>query len=176
MASAPAIRGGPRASWLINLPLAVFVLAVVLPFTAFAVGTWLAGYRLQPVLSASMEPSLPVGSLLVVAPIDASAVEPGMNVTFEDPVVAGRVVTHRIVRLTPGDELAFVTKGDANAEADPFPVPARSIRGRVLWAVPGLGVPVDWLAWPRGFVILVVVPGLALVGLEVRSRRVTRPA
>jgi signal peptidase len=151
--------------------MAVFVIAVVMPFTAFAVGTWLAGYRLQPVLSASMEPSFPLGSLLVVQPTDAGSVEPGMAVTFEDPIVAGRVVTHRVVRLTPGDELGFVTRGDANATEDPIPIPARSIRGRVLWAVPGLGFPVDWLAWPRGFLALVVLPGAILVGLELRSRR-----
>jgi signal peptidase len=168
-----AARAG-RISWFIDLPLAVFVLAVVLPFTAFAVGTWLAGYRLQPVLSGSMEPALPVGSLLVVQPFDASRVEVGMAVTFEDPVVPGRIVTHRVVRRAPGKELAFVTRGDANAFEDPIPVPARSVRGLVLWAVPALGTAVDWLAWPRGFLLLVVFPAMTLVGLEARGRLAPR--
>ena len=45
---------------------------------------------------------------------------------------------------------------------DAFPVPARSIRGRVLWHVPLLGYAVDFLQWPRGFILLVVIPALAL--------------
>jgi signal peptidase len=161
---------GRRGSWLVTLPLAVLVIAVVLPFTLFAVGTWLAGYRLQPVLSGSMAPTYPVGSLLVVSPIDASQVEPGMAVTFDDPADNGRIVTHRVISRAPGDTLAFVTRGDANATDDPFPVPARSVHGRVLWSVPGLGTVVDALAWPRGFLVLVVIPGLLLVALELRGR------
>jgi signal peptidase len=176
MVSASGAVAGKRGSWLLTLPLAVVVVAVVLPFTAFAVGTWLAGYRLQPVLSGSMSPTYPVGSLLVVSPIDASAVEPGMAVTFDDPADPARIVTHRVISRVPGDTLAFVTRGDANATDDPFPVPARSIRGHVLWSVPGLGTVVDALAWPRGFILLVVVPGLILAAIELRGRLARRPA
>lgn len=175
MTAVPATRASPIRAWLLNLPLAVFVLAVVLPFTAFAVGTWLAGYRLQPVLSGSMEPAFPVGSLLVVSPIDASQVEPGMAVTFVDPVDETRIVTHRVMRRTPGDSLGFVTRGDANPADDPFPVPARSIRGRILWSVVGLGTVIDALAWPRGFLLLVVLPGAILVALELRARNARKP-
>jgi signal peptidase I len=162
-------RTGPLPSWLLTLPLAAFVVAVALPFTTFAVGTWLAGFRLQPVLSASMSPTYPVGSLLVVGPIDAGIVESGMAVTFEDPAEAARTVAHRVVRQAPGEALAFVTRGDANATEDPFPVPARSIRGHVLWSVPSLGTVLDAVAWPRGFLILVVIPGSLLAATERRA-------
>jgi signal peptidase I len=165
-------RRARAPSWLLTLPLAVFVLAVVLPVTVFAVATWLAGYQLQPVLSASMAPTYPVGSLLVVAPVDAAAVEPGMAITFDDPTDPGRLVTHRIIALAPGDAVAFITRGDANVIDDPFPVQARSVRGRALWHVPALGYAVDALRWPRGFLVLVVAPGLALaVGELVGWRR-----
>ena len=164
-------RRARAPSWLLTLPLAVFVLAVVLPVTVFAVATWLAGYQLQPVLSASMAPTYPVGSLLVVAPIDASDVRPGMAVSFDDPAEPGRLVTHRVIALAPGESLAFVTRGDANVTDDPFPVPARSVHGRVQWSVPVLGHAVAALAWPRGFLLLVVLPAIALAAGELAGWR-----
>jgi signal peptidase I len=173
----PGRAAGRGRGWLLTLPLAVLVLAVVLPITVFAVGTWLAGYQLQPVLSASMSPTYRVGSLLVVAPVDASAVEPGMAVTFDDPAEPGRLVSHRVVARTDGPAgPAFITQGDASITRDPFPVPARSIRGRVMWNVPALGYAVDALRWPRGFVLLVVLPGVALAAGEVWGRRGRRDA
>jgi signal peptidase len=135
---------------------------------------WLLGWQLQHVESGSMSPTYPVGSLLVTAQIDPTQVEIGMPIVFEDPREAGRLVTHRVVGVAPGAELSFLTRGDANATNDPAPVPARLVRGRVLWQVTVLGAVLDWLQWPRSFVLLVLVPAGLLAILEWRSRR--RPA
>jgi signal peptidase I len=169
----PAARGtrGILFGPLLTLPLAVLVIAVVLPFTTFVVASWLLGWQLQPVLTASMTPTYPVGSLLVVESIDASQVRPGMAVTFDDPAQPGRLVTHRVISQRVGDTFFFDTQGDANVSPDPFPVPARSIRGRVMWDVPLLGYAVDFLRWPRGFILLVVIPGLALATTEAFALR-----
>lgn len=93
-----------------------------------------------------------------------------MAIAFQDPADAGRLVTHRVVGIAPGSELAFTTKGDANVTADPVPVPARLVRGRALWHVTYLGTVMDWLQWPRSFLLLVVIPSAALLLLEVRAR------
>jgi signal peptidase len=158
---------------------AVFTVAVLLPLATFAVASFLLGWKLQPVRSGSMEPTYPVGSLLVVEPIDASAVRPGMAVTFTDPAGAGRLVTHRVVQRAPGARVAFLTQGDANATIDPMPVASREIRGRVRSHVPLLGSALHELRWPRGFLLLAVVPALALAGTEVvgaRGRRAVQLA
>lgn len=151
--------------------LAVLAVAVMLPVAIFLVSAWLNGWQLQAVRSGSMAPTYPVGSLLVVEPIDASQVKPGMAVVFEDPQITGRIVTHRVVSRVPGDTLQFWTQGDANAIRDPFPVPARLVRGRVLWQVNHLGSLIAWLRWPRSFLLLVLVPGLLLAVSEWRTRR-----
>jgi signal peptidase len=156
--------------------LAVLAIVFLLPLAAFLVAVWLLGWQLQAVLSGSMEPTYPVGSLLVVAPIDASEVEPGMALVFEDPAAAGRIVTHRVIALAPGGSLQFVTQGDANARPDPIPVPARMVRGRVLWQVNHLGTALTWLEWPRGFLLLVLLPALLLVLSEWRTRAIRRTA
>jgi signal peptidase len=150
----------------------------VLPFTTFAVASWLLGWQLQPVLSGSMEPTYPVGSLLVVGQVDPADVEPGMAIAFDDPGRPGRLVTHRVVRVIEQNGLFFETRGDANASNDALPVPARSVKGRVLWHVPVLGSAVDFLAWPRGFILLVVIPAALLAATELsnwRRRRTQAP-
>jgi len=70
----------------------------------------------------------------------------------------------------PGETLQFVTQGDANAVPDPHAVPAPLVRGRVPWSVSHLGTALDWLQWPRSFLLLVVGPAVGLAGLELRTR------
>jgi signal peptidase len=156
--------------WL-GATLGVVLIALLLPLTVFLVAAWLLGWQLQSVQSGSMTPAYPMGSLLVIGQIDAGDVEPGMAVVFEDPREPGRLVTHRVLGTSAAESLQFVTQGDANANADPTPVPARLVRGRVLWGVSHLGSLLDWLQWPRSFALLVVGPGLALGFLEWRARR-----
>ena len=152
-------------------------LAFLLPLATFLVAVWLLGWQLQHVESGSMGPTYPVGSLLVTGDVAASDVEVGMPIVFEDPREPGRLVTHRVVALAPGSALAFITRGDANATDDPAPVPARLVRGRVLWHVTLLGTVLDWLQWPRSFLLLVVLPAAVLAVGEWRSRRrIGRPA
>jgi len=154
----------------LSAALAILSLVVMLPLAAFLVSVWLLGWQLQSVQSGSMAPTYPVGSLLVIAPMNASEVEVGMPIVFEDPEIAGRLVTHRVIERAPGTALAFVTQGDANASRDPFPVPARNVRGQVLWHVTGLGSVMDYLQWPRSFLLLVVLPVGLLLLSELRSR------
>jgi signal peptidase len=167
------VAGTARRGW-VSATLGVAAVAVLLPLTTFLVSAWLLGLQLQNVQSGSMAPTYPVGSLLVVGQVDAAHVETGAAIVFEDPRTPGRLITHRVVRISPGDDLQFVTRGDANATVDPVPVPARLVRGHVLWQVTYLGSLLDWLQWPRSFVVLVLLPGLLLAWLEWHSRH--RPA
>lgn len=168
-------RGVRRVAGL--LP-ATLLLLVVLPASGFAVHAWLSGWRLQPVLSASMEPAYPRGSLLVVEPTEPDDVRPGSVLVFEDPLQAGRLVAHRVVSRTgsSGTAPTFRTQGDANRTADPRPVEADAVRGRVTHHVAGLGTVVHALRWPRNLLLLVALPTLLLVASEllVRRRRVRR--
>jgi signal peptidase len=149
----------------------VLSIALLLPLATFLVGAWLLGWQLQDVLSGSMSPTYPVGSLLVTSQVDPADVDVGMAIVFVDPRETSRLVTHRVQARAPGSDLAFITRGDANATNDPVPVPARLIRGRVLWDVALLGTVLEWLQWPRSFLLLVVAPATLLLAGEWRSRR-----
>jgi signal peptidase I len=165
--------GSSRRGWL-TAALGAITIALLLPLATFLVAAWLLGWQLQGVQTGSMAPTYPPGSLLVIGQMDAADVEVGMALVFEDPGVPGRLVTHRVVAIAPSQGLAFITRGDANGADDPLPVPARLVRGRVLWQVTHLGTVMDWLQWPRSFIALVLVPAALLVLLEVRAWRSRR--
>lgn len=97
----------------------VIVVAVVV-LALLLVGVRLIGLQVFTVLSGSMEPDYPVGSLIYVKKVDASELEVGDVITFmldEDTVA-----THRIVKVLEDENdptvLRFRTKGDANDTED----------------------------------------------------------
>jgi signal peptidase len=122
-----------------------------------------------------MAPAYPAGSLAVVQPVDVGEVEPGMVIVFADPQDTGRLISHRVIKDLAAEPPAFRTKGDANAAADPFPVDAAAVRGKVTWAVAGLGSFVTTVRGVPAVLLLVVLPLVILVVTEVRDRR-RRPA
>lgn len=93
------------------------------------------------VLTQSMEPTLPPGTLVVVRPTDADDVAIGDVVTYQLRSGDPTVVTHRVVgRTTTSDgSRAFVLQGDGNAEPDAAPVIPAQVRGVVWYSVPLVG-------------------------------------
>lgn len=126
------------------------------------------GSSTYTVLTRSMEPGLPPGTLLVVRPAAANSLHVGDVVTYQLHSGEAEVVTHRIVRVetSSGGTTRYITRGDANAVADAAPVRAQQVRGRVWYAVPAAG----WLAvakhsavlqpWILGLGALLVLYGL----------------
>jgi signal peptidase len=99
-----------------------------------------AGYKPVAVYSGSMRPTLGVGSLAVDRVVAAHTVRVGDVITFNDPYVRGRLVTHRVVQIVPTKHgLAYRTKGDANAARDPWAIRLTGQVGRVAFHVPVAG-------------------------------------
>lgn len=148
---------------------------MLLPLAVLLATVFLLGWKFQVIETGSMAPRYPAGSLAIIEPVDAAEVRPGMTVVFEDPLVRGRLVAHRVVKRLPGSSPVWATKGDANAENDPAPVHAAAIQGRVRWAIPGLGGVVSGLHAAWAVVLLVGVPLALLLFTEiaaVRRRRI----
>lgn len=106
---------------------------------AYAVLT-VVGYKPVAVYSGSMQPTIPIGGLVLDRPIAAKQVRVGDVITFSDPYVKGRLVTHRVLDIlqTPGG-LAYRTKGDANPSRDPWTIRLAGQVGRVSFTVPVAG-------------------------------------
>lgn len=124
---------------------AAAVLAVVL-LTVMVLIPRLTGWVPLTVLSGSMEPTIPIGSLVVVERLDGqqpdlSGIEVGDAITFMPNPNDPTLVTHRVVSTggradgTP----VFITRGDANGTNDPGPVSAEQVRGVVRYHVPYAG-------------------------------------
>ncbi|HIS27397.1 MAG TPA: signal peptidase I [Candidatus Pullilachnospira intestinigallinarum] len=100
-------------------------------------GPLLLGLRPRIVVSGSMEPAVPVGSLAYIKPSrDAGAVREGDIIVYQ----AGETMTvlHRVVR-TDEKESSFVTKGDANSTEDPGTISFDRYRGTMVFAIPLAG-------------------------------------
>jgi signal peptidase len=168
-------------------PFATVGAAVVTPHPIRRVGRWLGGAALATVvgaavavsgvpavtgataltvLSGSMEPTLPVGSTVVVRPQPAAQIAVDDVITFTDHDVetgAPRTVTHRVIAVEPGvGGPTFRTKGDANEAPDPGLVEAADVRGVQWYVVPFVGLVKDRLFSRIGLFFTV---GLALLVL-----------
>ena len=95
------------------------------------------GISSYTVLTGSMEPSVPVGSVVYAKAIEPSALETGDIVVFYD----GRndiPVTHRVVE-NQTEDAQIITKGDANESTDITPIPYQNVIGKVVLHLPVLG-------------------------------------
>jgi signal peptidase len=148
------------------------VLAAASALLLFLVVPGLVGWELVVVRGASMEPALPVGSLMFVEPVDPEAVGVGDIISYRvpDESESNVRVTHRVAEVLEQDgSVAFRTKGDANDEPDIRLVPAADLEGRVRWDIPHLGDIAQRVRTPAGFLGLMLVPGGIIILTEARN-------
>lgn len=93
------------------------------------------------VLTQSMEPTLPPGTLVVVRPVAPEDVRIGDVVTYQLESGRPEVVTHRVVAIRSSSDgtRQFVFRGDANDAVDAEPVIPAQIRGALWYSLPWLG-------------------------------------
>jgi signal peptidase len=111
------------------------------------------------VLTGSMSPGIPVGSAVLVRPVDPETLAVGDVATYA-PADApeGTHVTHRITSIDrAGGDRVFTFKGDANEVEDSAPVPAEQVVGEVWFHVPYLGAARDALHGKAGLSLLAMV-------------------
>lgn len=94
------------------------------------------------VLTQSMDPTLPPGTLLVVRPTPVEDIRIGDVVTYQITSGQPAVISHRVVSVASSSDgsRTFTLKGDNNALADPEPVMAAQVRGVVWYSLPDIGL------------------------------------
>lgn len=153
---------------------AVLVVAVLVPR--------LVGATPYTVLTGSMRPSLPPGTLAVVKPVDQSDIVAGDVITYQLESGRPTVVTHRVV--TVGHRLdgtrSLTTQGDANSIPDAEPVRPVQLKGRVWYAVPYLGYVNDALTGDQrqmatyGVAAVLALYAAHMLSSPIRDRRAGR--
>lgn len=111
----------------------------------------LMGYEEMAVLTGSMEPNYPVGSLIFVKEVDPNQLEVGDVITYR--LDSDTVVTHRIVEINK-EEQTVTTKGDANNSNDGSPIPYSEIVGKAHFKIPYLGYVSMNIKTPKGIMTI----------------------
>lgn len=120
--------------WLVIFAAAAIVLVTV-------VVPRVGGATPYAILTGSMRPSLPPGTLVVSRPIDPGKIGVGTVITYQLESGRPTVVTHRVVSQGVDGKggLLFRTQGDANNTPDQKWVRPVQVRGAQWYAVPYLG-------------------------------------
>jgi signal peptidase len=148
-----------------SLVLSLLMLISLAGFLFLAVGPHVLGYRTSTMLTGSMDPGIAPGDVVVTAPRPAQDVQVGDVISYQIPIEDHRVETHRVTEVDRAADgtLSIRTKGDANANVDPWTaVLAEDTVWEVQAVVPELGNVIRAMRSP---VIHHVVKWVALGGL-----------
>lgn len=130
------------------------------------------GYQMYTVISGSMEPALPVGSLVYIKYQEPESIEKKDIIAFYGSNESSSIITHRVVynKKLSGE---FVTKGDANKEKDMNSVSYNQYMGKVVLMVPVVGGIAQTLTTGNGKIVLFSFIGLILL-LEIVGNRLQK--
>lgn len=159
-------RGGLRVAMnVIGTLLLVAVILLCIPVTVPRI----FGYQVYNVITGSMEPAIPTGSLVYAKSVEPSEVEEGDVIVFYSPMDASAVITHRVVEnhIVSGE---FITKGDANSQQDPLPAEYECLLGKVCMTVPYLGGILAMLVTVSGKITVACMIGAAVIFFLIGSR------
>ncbi|WP_436374998.1 signal peptidase I SipW [Cytobacillus sp. BC1816] len=125
------------------------------------------GYQLKTVLSGSMEPAFQTGSVIAVKPLsseESKSLKKDDVITFQ--ASEEKLITHRIIGVSSsGDHVLYETKGDNNKTADMEPVLSENVRAIYTgFTIPYVGYFIDFAQSKEGSAILLIGPGLLLLG------------
>ena len=122
------------------------------------------------IISPSMVPTINVLDAVVSVRPDTDKVNSGDIITFDsgDARYKGLTVTHRVVKADGvGKERIFNTKGDNNTTPDATTVSAKNVLGKVVFVIPFLGYLQFFLTKYYGWILLVVLPCIAMIAYDV---------
>lgn len=133
----------------------VLVILAAFPFTLPRI----FGIEIYGILTGSMDPACPTGSLVYVKSVNPESLQEKDIVTFQK---GNLVITHRVVKNDVQKE-ELITKGDANNANDIQPVAYKQIKGKVALTVPLLGYLALRLNSAAGISVCVIILALGLM-------------
>lgn len=128
------------------------------------------GYGSYCILSGSMEPQIPVGSVVYVKSVAWEELAPGDCITFRLGAGTQLTGTHRIVSID-SQKKEITTKGDANSAEDIMKVREYSLIGKVVYSLPFLGYGAWFLRTTVGRVTCAAALLMVLIPVKKRKAR-----
>jgi signal peptidase len=169
--------------WLVRLLFCALAAVLAAVLTVLVIVPRLTHSTALTVLTGSMRPAIPAGSVVIERKVDPTALRVGDIATYQQTPRRAVYITHRIKAIdTTTTPMLLTFKGDANDVVDPMPVPVTAVRGKVWVEVPYVGRLRQVFAGGglRTVALILGVLGLGVysvsqivAGLRDRKRRVT---
>lgn len=134
-------RFGAAAGWLGHVLSWLVILGISALLCAAVLIPRVAGATPYTILTGSMQPQLPPGTMVVVKPRPIEQIGIGEVITYQLKSGEPTVVTHRVVSVAINGkgERTLTTQGDANNTVDAMPVRPVQVKGVLWYSVPHLG-------------------------------------
>lgn len=107
------------------------------------------------IISESMEPTINVNDLIVIKKIDQAEIANGDIITYKRK--DDSIVTHRIVKISKGNENTYTTKGDNNEIEDDETIKHSQVYGKYLFKIKGIGNFVEDLQKNNGLISVILI-------------------
>ena len=127
------------------------------------------GYSLFKVTTGSMEPTIPVGALLITKDEPISSIEINDVVSFfsKEAYMKDRIITHRVVagEKSATGQVMLITRGDANSSTDIYRVDESNYIGKVIWSSDKENVfakLINFLSGGVGFFTCIAIPAVLI--------------
>jgi len=113
---------------------------IIAVFTVFLIFFSYGYFGVKPtvIYSGSMSPEFNVGDLVIIDNVDKTLIKKGDVIQFISS--DNEIFIHRVIDIQKGElGSLFLTKGDANKDADPKPLKEDQILGKAIFTIPFIG-------------------------------------
>jgi signal peptidase len=136
------------------------IIAFLSPVFVCPVVALFIGGHFSVIMSGSMEPAIPVGSIVIIKKVNPEDVKVGDIIAFKG---SESTILHRVIdKVVEGGSFYFRTKGDANEDPDPWIVKPEDICGALMLRIPYYGYFIHFAGTPIGLTLFILVPTIIL--------------
>lgn len=143
------------------------VIYVAVAFVFIIVGPSLLGNRPVVILSGSMEPAYPVGSITYYRTVPFEEISIGDVITFSISD-EGVLATHRVINIDISGQ-SFTVKGDNNETKDSNTIFYSEVRGKTVdFAIPYAGY---YISCIRKWYVLIILETVLVLNMIIGSKQ-----
>lgn len=129
-------------------------------------------YNAYVVLTGSMIPTININDVVITKYYEPSKLNIEDIITFKstDTRFYGLIITHRIKNVfvdSAAGNYSFETKGDNNPSPDFTLTQGDKVLGKVIFRIPKLGYIQQFLATKKGWIIVILIPCLAILSYDI---------
>ena len=151
---------------ILNILIILFIINLILSFEE---NTHILGIYMFNIVSESMEPTLEINDVVVVKMCEATQLQKGDIITFQQD---GRIISHRILDITKDKKIIkFRTKGDNNEIPDSDLVPESQVYGKVVFSIKKIGKIISYIQNIRGLINIVFFVIIVYILVSLRDKQ-----